>query len=56
MKQPMKCWECGGHHLRRDCPTKEHKEGNNHKVPRLGDEPKAEKIMETEGIGHEGSK
>ena len=41
MKQPTKCWKCGGHHLRRDYPTREHKEGSSHKVPRLGDEPKA---------------
>ena len=40
MKQPAKCWKCGGHHLRRDCPTREHKEGSNHKVPRLGDDLK----------------
>ena len=42
MKQQAKCWKCGGHHYRQDCPTSEHKEGNSHKVPRLGDEPKAE--------------
>ena len=24
MKQPVKCWNCGGHHLRRDCPMREH--------------------------------
>ena len=33
MKQPAKCWKCGGHHLRWDCPTRENKEGNNHKIP-----------------------
>ena len=43
MKQPVRCWKCGGHHLRRDCPMREHKEGNIHvKVPRLGDELKVE--------------
>ena len=35
MKQPVKCWECGGHHLRRDWPMREHEEGNSRKVPRL---------------------
>ena len=33
MKQPAKCWKCGGHHLRQDYPMREHKEGNSHKVP-----------------------
>ena len=60
MKQPMKCWKCGGHHYRRDCPTREHQEGSSHKVPRLGDEPKAEnqqdKIVEAKGLGLESSK
>ena len=60
MKQPVKCWECGGHHLRQDCPTREHKEGSSHKVPRLEDESKAEnqqkKLVEAEGIGPESSK
>ena len=60
MKQPVKCWKCRGHHLRRDCPTREHKEGNSHKVPRLGDEPKAknqqENLMEDEGLDPKGSK
>ena len=42
MKQPTKCWKCGGHHLRQDCPTREHKEGSSHKVLWLGGEPKAE--------------
>ena len=23
MKQPVKCWECGGHHLHWDCPMRE---------------------------------
>ena len=59
MKQPMKCWKCGGHHLRRDCPTREHKEGSSHKVPRLGDETKAknqqEKLVEAEELGPESS-
>ena len=38
MKQPVKCWRCGGHHLRRDCPMREHDEGNSRKVPRLRDQ------------------
>ena len=60
MKQPTKCWKCGGHHYRPDCPTREHQEGSSQKVPRLGDEPKAEnqqeKLMEAKGIGPESSK
>ena len=60
MKHPMKCWECGGHHLRRDFPMREHDEGNSHKVPRLRDELEAEnqqeKSMEAEGLGLERSK
>ena len=60
MKQPTKCWKCGGHHLRRDCPTREHKEGNIHTVPRLGDEMKdenqQEKLMEAVGLGPKCSK
>ena len=59
MKQPTKCWKCGGHHLHWDCPMREHKEGSSHKVPRLGDEPKAEnqqeKLVEAEGLGPESS-
>ena len=59
MKQPIKCWKCGGHHLRRDCPTREHKEGISHKFPRLGDDPKAEnqqeKLVEAKGLGPESS-
>ena len=59
MKQPVKCWKCGGHHLP-DCPTREHKEGSSHKVPQLGDELKAEnqqeKLMEVEGLGPEHTK
>ena len=59
MKQPTKCWKCRGHHLRQDFPTREHKEGSSHKVPQLGDEPKAEnqqeKLMEAEGLGPESS-
>ena len=39
---------------------REHKEGSSHKVPRLGDEPKAdnqqEKLVESEGLGPERSK
>ena len=42
MRQPAKCWECGEHHLHRDYPTREHKEGSGHKVPRLRDRPRAE--------------
>ena len=42
MKQPVKCWECGGHHLRRDCPMREHGEGNSHKVPRIRDKLEVE--------------
>ena len=42
MKQLVKCWECGGHHLCRDCLMREHDEGNSRKVPRLGDKLKAE--------------
>ena len=60
MKQPVKCWKCGGHHLRRECPTGEHKEGSSHKVPRFGDELKAnnqkERLVESKGIGPESSK
>ena len=41
MKHPVKCWECGGHHLHRDCPIREHDEGNNCKVPRLWDQLEA---------------
>ena len=28
MKQPVKCWECGGHNLRWYCPMREHEEGS----------------------------
>ena len=42
MKQLVKCWKCGGHHLRWDFPMREHKEGSSHKFPRFGDEPKDE--------------
>ena len=60
MKQPAKCWKCGGHHYHRDCPTREHKEGSSHKVPRLGDESKAENkqenLMEADGLGPKISK
>ena len=38
MKKSVKC---RGHHLRQDCPMREPKEGNNHKVPRLRDKLKA---------------
>ena len=60
MKQPVKCWECGGHHLCQDCPMREHDEGNRRKVTRLRDKLRAEnqqeKFMEAEGIGPERSK
>ena len=60
MKQPVKCWECEGHHLRRGFPMREHDEGNSHKVPRLRDklrvENQQEKLMEAEGLGPERSK
>ena len=46
MKQPVKCWECGGHHLCRYCPAREHKEGSSHKVPRLRDKPRAKNQQE----------
>ena len=59
MKQPAKCWKCGGHHYRQDCPTREQKEGSSHKVPRLGDELKAKnqqgKLMEAKFLGPENS-
>ena len=42
MKQPARYWRCGRHHLRRDCPMREHDEGNSHKVPRLRDKLEAE--------------
>ena len=60
MKQPVRCQRCGGHHLRRDCPMREHDEGNSCKVPRLQDQLEAEnqqdKFVEAEGLGHERSK
>ena len=60
MKQPVKCWECGGHHLRRDCPMREHDEGDSRKFPRLRDQLEAEnqqeKSMEAERLGRECSK
>ena len=60
MKHPVQCWECGGHHLRRDCPMREHDEGNSRKVPRLQDELEAEnqqeKSMEAGGLGIERSR
>ena len=60
MKQLVKYWECGGHHLRRDCPMREHDEGNSRKVPSLWDKLEAEnqqdKFMEAEGLGRELSK
>ena len=60
MKQPVKCWRCRGHHLRRDYPMREHDEGSSHKVPRLQDqrgvENQQEKSMEAERLGLERSK
>ena len=60
MKQPVKCWECGGHHLRWDCPMREHEDSNSRKVPRLRDKLRAEtqreKFMEADGLGPERSK
>ena len=60
MKQPVKCWECGGHHLRQDCSMREHEEGRSCKVPRLWDqieaENKQENSMEVERLGRERSK
>ena len=60
MKQPVRCWRCGGHHLCRDCLMREHDEGNSRKVPRLRDQLEAknqqEKSMEAERLGLERSK
>ena len=60
MKQPVKCWECGGHNLRWDFPMREYEEGNSYKVPRLQDKMKVENqqenLMEAEGLGPESSK
>ena len=60
MKQPVKCWNCGGHHLSWDCPMREHDEGNSRKVLRLRDKLKAEnqqdKSMEAKRLGLERSK
>ena len=56
MKQPTKCWKCGGRHLRRDFLAREHKEGSSHKLPRVGEELKAKKLVEAEGLGSESSK
>ena len=59
-KQPVKCWRWGGHHCCRNCPTIEHQEGSSHKVPRLGNEPKAknqqQNLVEAKGLGPESSK
>ena len=56
----MKCWKCGGHHYHWNYPTGEHQEGSSQKVPRLGDEPKAENqqenLEEAKGLGPESSK
>ena len=55
MKQPVRCWRCRGHHLRQDCPMREHDEGISRKVPRLRDQLEAEnqqeKSMEAKGLG-----
>ena len=60
MKQLVKCWECRGHHLRQNCPMREHDEDISRKDPRLRDKLKAEnqweKFMEGEGLGLEHSK
>ena len=60
MKQPVKCWGCGGYHLHRDCPMREHDEGNSRKVPKLRDQQEAENqqenSMEAERLGLERSK
>ena len=60
MRQPVKCWRCGGHHLCRDCPMREHDEGNSCKVPRLRDRLEAKnqqgKSMEAKRLGLEHSK
>ena len=60
MKQPVRCWRYGGHHLHRDCPMREHDEGNSRKVPRLWDklevENQQDKSMEAKGLGLECSK
>ena len=60
MKQSVKCWKCGGHHYRCDCPMREHKESSSHKVPRLQNKPRAEeqqeKLVEAEGLGPKSSR
>ena len=60
MKQPVKCSGCGGHHLHRGFPMREHDEGNSRKVPRLRNQQEAEnqqeKSMEAERLGREHSK
>ena len=60
MKQPVRCWRCGGHHLRWDCLMREHDEGNSRKVPRLRGQLEAEnqqkRYMEAERLGLERSK
>ena len=60
MKQPVRCWRCEGHHLRRDFLMREHDEGKSRKVPRLQDYLEAEnqqdKSMEAEELGRERSK
>ena len=57
MKQLVRCWRCGKHHLRQDFPMREHDEGNSRKVPRLRDQLEAEnqqeKSMEAEELGLE---
>ena len=55
MKQPVKCWECGGHHLQRDFPMREHDEDISRKDPRIRDKLKAknqhDKSVEAKGLG-----
>ena len=40
MKQPVKCWKCGGHHCLQNFPTREHQDGSDHKDFKLMDEIK----------------
>ena len=60
MKQPMKCWKCGGHHCLQNFPTREHQEGGINKVFRsvdeLKDKDQQENLVEAKGLGSESSK